>query len=324
MLIRLTKSNYSLQLGLLILLALSLWVRNFMVQEPIEIIEPQTFLYDSLFGWTKTNMLLAKILTLMCVLLQAFMLSEMVRVHSISKNSMSVALIYVVLLSVQNGWQVLQPFMISNFFVIGGIWYLFKIYNEKEPYEKVFNASILFALASLFSASLLPFGFIVFWIFLFYPINQWREWLIAILGFGFPFFIVFLWATLTENSDVFSEFSIQIMNFDSLEKITELSLSTQIFVSIVLVLSLVGIGFMQLRAKFSEISQRKKITAMMLGIFWMVSVGLFTSYTTTHLATLFIFSAFFIAEWLYRNERKWLSELVFYGFLIAAFGVQYL
>ena len=324
MLIRLTKSNYSLQLGLLILLALSLWVRNFMVQEPIEIIEPQTFLYDSLFGWTKTNMLLAKILTLMCVLLQAFMLSEMVRVHSISKNSMSVALIYVVLLSVQNGWQILQPFMISNFFVIGGIWYLFKIYNEKEPYEKVFNASILFALASLFSASLLPFGFIVFWIFLFYPINQWREWLIAILGFGFPFFIVFLWATLTENSDVFSEFSIQIMNFDSLEKITELSLSTQIFVSIVLVLSLVGIGFMQLRAKFSEISQRKKITAMMLGIFWIVSVGLFTSYTTTHLATLFIFSAFFIAEWLYRNERKWLSELVFYGFLIAAFGVQYL
>jgi hypothetical protein len=164
----------------------------------------------------------------------------------------------------------------------------------------------------------------VFLVFLFYPINKWREWLIAIFGFGFPFFAVYLWASLTENLNVFSEFSIPVMNFNGLEKIAEMSLTTQIFMLVVLLISLLGIGFMQLRAKFSEISQRKKITALMLGAFWIMFLGIFTSYNPTHLATLFIFSAFFIAEWFYRNEQQWLSELMFYGLLVIAFAVQYL
>jgi len=324
MLIRLTKSNHSLQLSLLILLAIALWTRNFVAHTPIEIIEPQTFLYESLFGWTKTNMVLAKILAFMCVLLQAFLLNVIAKIHSVSKNSMFVALIYVVLMSVQNDWQMMQPFLIANFFIIGGYWYLFKIYDQKEPYEYVFNAAILFALASLLSASLLPFGLIMFWVFLSYPINKWREWLIAILGFGFPFFVVYLWASLTENLNMFSEFLIPMMDFDSLKTIVEMSLPTQIFVWFVCLISLIGIGFMQLRAKYNEIAQRKKITALMLGVFWIVCVAMFTSYTSTHLAALFAFFAFFIAEWFYRNDRQWLSEVIFYGFLVAAFTAQYL
>jgi hypothetical protein len=321
MLIRLTKSNHSLQLGLLILLALTLWIPNFVVQAPIKFSEPQTFLYNSLFGWTTTNILLAKILALVCVILQALMLSEIVKIHSISKNSMFIALIYIVLMSVQSDWQIIQPFLISNFFVMGSFWYLFKIYDQKEPFEYVFNAAVLLSIASLFSASLLFFGLIIPLVFLFYPINKWREWLIAVLGFGFPFLVVYLWASLTENLNVFSQFSTSIMNFKSLKSIVETSFLTQIFMLFVLVISLVGIGFMQLRAKYSEISQRKKNTAIMLGVFWIIVLAMFTPYTSTHLATLFVFSAFFIAEWLYRAERQWLSEIVFCAFLLIAFLV---
>jgi hypothetical protein len=324
MLIRLTKSNHSLQLGLLILLMVALWVRNFTVHTPVEIIEPQTFLYDTLFGWTKTNMVLAKILAFAGVFLQAFLLSEIVKQHSVSKNSMFIALIYAVLMSVRSDWQVIHPFLISNFFVMGGYWYLFKIYDQKEPYDYVFNASVLLALASLFSASLLPFGLIILLVFLSYPINKWREWLIAIIGFGFPFFVVYLWASLTENLNVFSEFLIPITNFGVIEKFTEASLSIQIFISLVLLISLLGVGFMQLRAKYSEISQRKKITAIMLGVIWITIVAIFTPYNLAHLATLFVLVSFFIAEWFYRIERQWLSEVVFYGFLATAFAVQYL
>ena len=324
MLIRLTKSNHLLQLGLLILLALVFWTRNFVTLTPIETIEPQTFLYARLFSWTKDFIILAKILAFFCILLQAFMLSEIVKAHSVSKNSMFIALIYVVLMSVLCDWQTMQPFLISNFFVMGGLGYLFKIYDQKEPYEYVFNASLLFALAALFSASLLPFGLVIFLIFLTYPVNKWREWLIAILGFSFPFFVVYLWAALTENMNVFSEFSISTMDFDSLQKITDAPLPTKIFVSMILAFSLFGIGFMLLRAKYNEISQRKKITANMLSALWLIIIGVFTSYSSIHLATLFVFSAFFIAEWLYRNERQWVSEVIFYCFLIVAFGMRYL
>jgi len=324
MLIRLTKSNHSLQLSLLILLAIALWARNFVVHTPVELVESQTFLFDVLFGWTKTNMVLAKILAFVCVLLQAFLLSNIAKKHSVSKNSMFIALIYVVLMSAQSDWQTMQPFMITNFFIMGGYWYLFKIYDQKEPYEYVLNAAMLFAFASLFSASLLPFGLIITWIFLLYPVNKWREWIIAILGFGFPFLVVYLWAFFTENLDVFSEFTTPIMSFDNLEQITEMPLFTKIFLGFILAVSVVGIGFMQFRAKYNEIAQRKKSTAMILGVFWIISVAVFTSYTVTHLATFLLFSAFFIAEWFYRNERQWLSELMFYGFLIGAFSVQYL
>jgi hypothetical protein len=109
-----------------------------------------------------------------------------------------------------------------------------------------------------------------------------------------------------------------------LKTIVEMSLPTQIFVLFICLISLLGIGFMQLRAKYNEIAQRKKITALMLGVFWIICVAMLTSYTSTHLATASVFFAFFIAEWLYRNDRQWLSEVIFYGFLVAAFTAQYL
>ncbi|MDR1951400.1 MAG: hypothetical protein LBP96_04125 [Bacteroidales bacterium] len=332
MLIRLTKSNHSAQIGLLILLTLAFWIRNFVVYVPTEInfvegfaaLKPQTFLYSSLFEWTKTNIMLAKILAFVCIFLQAFWLNEIVKAHSLSKNPIFVGLIYVVLMSAQSDWQIMHPFLISNFFIIGALSYLFKIYDRKEPYEFVFNASGLLALASLISASLLPFGIGMFWIFLSYPINKWREWLITILGFGFPFFVLYLWASLTENLELFSDFSISITDFSGLRKVADATLPAQIFMITILVISLVGMGFTQLRARNNEVSQRKKITAMILGAFWIIMIALITLYTPVHLATLFVFSAFFIAEWFYRIERQWLSELLFYGFLAVAFGVQYL
>lgn len=325
MLIHSTKFNYLAQLALSILLALVLWLPNFWLDTPSKIVDSPTFLYSLLFDWTNTHTTLAKILAFVCVLLQAFMLGELVRTHALSKNPMFVGLIYIVLMSAQSDWQTLQPFLISNFFIIGGFSYLFKIYDRKEPYEYVFNASVLLALASLFSASLLPFGLIVFWIFLFYPINRWREWLIAILGLGFPFFALFLWASLTENSDVFSNFLIPIGSLENFEKILEILVPIQIFIVMVFLLSVAGIGFLNFRAKYNEISQRKKNMAIMLGLFWVVAVAIFKlNYVLPYLATAFVFSAFFIAEWFCRNERRWLPEVMFIVFLAVAFGVRFL
>ena len=324
MLIHIIKSNYSAQVILLLLLTFAFWAGNFMVYQPIELAEPQTFLYSALFGWTKSNILLAKILALVCLFLQAFWLHEIARTHAVSKNSIFVALIYVVLMSAQNSWQTLQPFLISNFFIIGGYWYLFKIYDRKDPYEFVFNASFLLALASLISSSLLLFGIVIICIFLSYPINKWREWVIALVGFTFPFFVFFLWAALSENLHVFSDFLMPITDFDNIKKTVDAPLPIKVYMATILLISLAGIGVMQLRARNNEISQRKKIVAIMLGAFWLVITVLLTSYTPIHLATLFVFSAFFIAEWFFRNAQQWLSELVFYGFLAIAFGVRYL
>jgi hypothetical protein len=275
-----------------------------------------------LFGWTENYSVLAKLLAFGCVVLQAFMLSQLAKAHSVSKNSIFIALIYIVLMSAQSSWQTLQPFLISNFFIIGGYWYLFKIYDRKEPYEFVFNASMLFALATLFSASLLPFGLVVFLVFLAYSINQWREWLIAVLGFAFPFFMVFLWASLTENLEVFSEFSIPLIKFEGLENFAETSLFSQLFVLTILMISSVGMGF-KLRSTHNEISQRKKNFAIILGALWIVAIALFTSYTPANLATLFVFSAFFITEWIYRSSRQWVSELVFGVVLVVAVWIRY-
>ncbi|MCL2414007.1 MAG: hypothetical protein FWC94_01985 [Bacteroidales bacterium] len=327
MLIRSTRFNYLAQLALSILLALALWTPNFWMNTSPKVVDSPTFLYSLLFGWTKTHTMLAKILAFVCVFLQAFMLGELVRTHALSKNPMLVGLIYIVLMSAQSDWQTLHPFLISNFFIIGGFSYLFKTYDRKEPYEYVFNASALLALASLFSASLLPFGLIIFWVFLFYPINRWREWLIAILGFAFPFSALFLWTSLTENLDVFSEFLTPITEFENFGKTFENAAWTiQIFILAVLLFSFVGVRFLNARGRYNEISQRKKVMAVMLGLFWVVIVAIFMSNHAlpAYLATLFVFSAFFIAEWFGQSQRKWLPELVFYVFVIAAFGVQYL
>ncbi len=227
-------------------------------------------------------------------------------------------------MSAQGSWQAIQPLLISNFFIIGAFSYLFRIYDRKEPYEFVFSASLLLALATLFSVSLLPFSGVIFLIFLLYSIHKWREWLIAVLGFAFPYFVLFLWASLGEIPNIFSGFSIPMMNFEYSEDMSEYSLPVHIFRGTVLVISLLGMVFVRIHAKENEISQRKKISAMMLAVFWIVVITLATFHSSVNLATAFIFFAFFIAEWFYRSERQWLSELLFYVFLAVSFGALYL
>ncbi len=323
MLIRLTKSNHSAQLIFLCLLTLLLWIRNFIMPVSVEIVEPQTFLYSALFDWTKTHVVLAKILAFVCVFLQALTLQEVVRTHSLSKNPIFVALVYIVLMSAQSDWQTMHPFLISNFFIIGAFFYLFKVYDRKESYEPVLYASMLFALASLFSASPLLLGVVALLIFVYYPINKWREWLIVFLGFGFPFIVVFLWASLSERMDVFSEFALSSVRFENIEKIIDVPLQVQIFRLFILIVSLLGMVFMRFHAKDNEISQRKKIGAMILGVCWIAIISLTSPLSNVSIASLLPFFAFFIAEWLYRNEHKWFPEVVFYLFLLVSFYALY-
>ena len=326
MLISITKSNYSAQLALAILLALGLWIPNFFSDTSPQIADSPTFLYSLLFDWVQNHIILAKLIAFVCVMLQAFMLTELLRTHSLSKNPMFVGLVYIVLMSAQSDWQIIQPFLISNFFVIGAFSYLFKIYDRKEPYEYVFNATLLLALASLLTASLLPFAVVVLLVFLSYSISRWREWFIAILGFAFPFFVLFLWASLTENMDVFSDFYVPLTALDTFWRMPAIAVSMQIFIPIVFLLTVAGLGFSRFQVKYNEISQRKKNTAIMLGLLWTfgVMMALSQSVFPLYLATVFIFSAFFIVEWLCQSRRKWLPELMLYVFILVAFGVQYL
>ena len=326
MLIRITKSNYSAQLTLAIMLALGLWIPNFFSDTSPQIADSPTFLYSLLFDWVQNHILLAKLIAFVCLILQALMLTELVRAHSLSKNPMFVGLVYIVLMSAQSDWQIIQPFLISNFFVIAAFSYLFKIYDRKEPYEYVFNATFFLALASLLTASLLPLATIVFWIFILYSVSGWREWLIAIIGFAFPFFVLFLWASLTENMDVFSEFRIPLTALDTFWRMPEIAVPMQVFVPIVFLLTVAGLGLSRFQIKYNEISQRKKNTAILLGLLWTFGVMMALSQNVfpLYLATVFVFSAFFIAEWFSQSRRKWLPELMLYVFILVAFGVQYL
>ncbi|MDR2907476.1 MAG: hypothetical protein LBU91_05765 [Bacteroidales bacterium] len=314
MLIHLTKSNQSAQLALLTVLTIVFWLPIFWKNKPIAIIGPQTFLYSTLFGWTATYVVLAKLLAFFCVVLQAYMLNEIIRRHALSKNPMFVGLVYVVLMSAQSEWLTMQPFLLSNFFILAGFSNLFKIHDRKEPYDSVFNASFWLALAALISPSLLPFGMIICWVFLFYPINKWREWVIAIIGFIFPFFVLFLWASLANRMDVFAEYALPVWDFSGFENLFNQSFSKRIFVVVVSGMGLLSAGFMRLRLKEKEISQRKKIIAMMLAAIWIIPVAIATSC---------LFFAFFIAEQLYRNERKWWVEIVFYGLLVVVFYARF-
>lgn len=323
MLIRLVKSNHSAQLILLIVLAIALWARNFVIDTPSGTAESHTFLYNVLFGWTSTYVKLAKIAAFLCILLQAFLLTEIVKKHSLSKNPIFVGLIYVVLMSANSEWQNMTPALISIFFIIGGYSYLFRICDQKEPYEYVFNASALFATAALFSANLLLLGITSFLFFLYYPINKWREWVIALLGFGFPFLIMFLWSMLDNQADVFAEFVIPEINFEGFKDFKETSLFVLIFKLFVLLFSLFCIVFLRLHAKENEISQRKKIGTMMIGVCWMSVLLLGQLYRNIDFTPLFVFFAFFIAEWFCRSELRWLPEIGFFVLLGLSFCALY-
>ncbi len=194
MFVKLFDTNNPLALILIFITGGIFWADSFI--HPV-LISEQTIImpfYYLIFSILNNNVYLFVIIAFLILFIEAIILNQIVIKNKIfARNSFLPALVYMLLLSSYSSLQTLTPVIIANLFLIIALQKIFDIYDDEEPYAKVFNIGFLASLASLFYFYSLFFLVVIWASFIIYRIYNWREWLISLIGIITPYLFIGVW-----------------------------------------------------------------------------------------------------------------------------------
>ncbi len=322
MLVQTAKSNNSVQLIMLFVAALLLWGKALLL--PVnECASSTSLVYNFLFGGIAGNPVVAALLGFVLLLSETIFLIHIFHINKLTKNAYFTGLIYFLLMSSNPVLLTLNPVQIAAFFLIASLYCIFKIYDSKEPYQYIFDAAFLLSIASFFyfPALLMMIGM---WIVMIaYTLNKWREWVISLIGIVMPYFLFVSLLYLTNNFELvyyihFEQLTSAKLYFSYTENIYFLG-----FMSFVTILSILSVLFVQKNIIDIEIYQRKKIVANTILMVVAFVVLFMSPYYMRGFSIVYIYAAYFIAEYLTRTKRKIIAEILFLIILLFIIAENY-
>jgi len=305
MLIGVFKSNQKIINGLVVLLAIVLWLPAFFSDPDL------TGLFSTSIKWLDILLLISLISG------QAIYLNFVVAEYRLVKgNSHLTSLFFILLNSCFLSFHEMNEIVIANTLVITAFHQFLRIYNSKNNYSIAFNAGFLIGLAGLIYFPALIY-FVLLWLVLIYTTTPvWRDFIISLIGVSVPIIYLVVYqfvfgnlALLNLSDYLFQTFVIEWKNF---------TLYNQIFLSLLLVVLL--FSFLSL---FTAIGKSVvKTSKMLVAVFLMFVLGLGTLFLNQYdfLATFLVVSipsAIIIANFFQNIERVWLAEILFSCLLIS-------
>ena len=320
MLISFFKSSYLLQYGLLVVLAVMLWIGAF-IHPVIQDYNVNIYLnpaFSLISSFSVSGNLMAGIIAFILNLFIAFALNySLIKNELAPTNSLIPALIYIVISAVSIRMMGPNPVLFSTLLLIIAFHNLLGIYSEEDAFNKVFNAGFFIGLASAFYFPAI-FFFIFIWItFVVFRLQNWREWIIAFLGLITPYMFIFAWFFLIDEfmfllfsyQEYFT--SISFFNFQG-----DSNWGTYLIFAIIIIMMVVAI--FRVIASLSEktILIRKKIWAIMW--FTLIALLIFlmsphTEYYSLGLLTISL-SAFIAIAFSYVKRLFWFE--IAFGILV--------
>src|SRR5690606_6331227 len=140
--------------------------------------------------------------------------------------------------------------ILTNLFILLALWRLLSIKSIKSVKHKIFDASLLIAVASLFYDWALAFMLLVFRVINSYDRKTLKNWLVPLVGVATVMVLGFTVLKVTDNLDYLSghfQFSTGILEATSLGEV----LSTKALVYMVLVLSITLVLYLRWRSQGS-------------------------------------------------------------------------
>jgi hypothetical protein len=202
MLISFFKSSYLIQYGLLVVLAVLLWLGAFLNPVVIDY-STNTYLnpaFELISSITVPGSILTILIAFLLNLFIAFALNfSLIRNDLTPANSLIPAMVYIVISSISIRIMGMNPVLFSSLLLIISFHNLLGIYSEEDAFDKVFNAGFFIGLASAFYFPAI-FFFLFIWItFLVFRLMNWREWVISFLGLITPYMFIFTWFFLRDE-----------------------------------------------------------------------------------------------------------------------------
>ena len=308
--IKFFKQSYLWQLIAIVLLVVALWIPAFLSHDTSE----------SLFG---SSYLAMTIFTFVVFGTSVFFFNSMMSVNQlVTRNSSIGAFIFVLCLScirIQNDF---YPFLLACPIIMMTIQTIYLIYLIEKPEAYLMNAGFFIALASMFY---FPSIILIIWVLfamIIMNIKGWKRYLIPILGFIFPYFILFVYFyfnhTLIENIKEYA------LIFSSLG-FERLGIKASEYIALVLVFVFMGLSLLMLKSGKADnsVATRKKI-GVTLWLFVFGFVMLFMQKPVMCNGLIFIVLAIFVSMALCYIKKSKIIDIVLIVLMLAIIANQYL
>lgn len=314
MILRILKSNRTVNLILFPLFGVLLWLRSFLVPNsyPFFSGENKNVLYIIISKITDGYNIIQVLISLLLVIFIAFLIQQVNDKYSfIRARTKLPAAIFVIIVGGFINMHTLHPVFFAAIFLVLAIHSFFAIFNNPTTFPSIFNSGFFLGIGTLFYFNLfivVP-AFLIGIIILCREI-QWREFVILILGFLVPFIFAFGFAFYT---DQFSELvNTYEQNFITPVNHFKTELALQIFLSLLVIFTAIGSIKLLQQYDSRKISTRKYYTVFLLIFIFTILSFVFIPAASVEMLVISVVPVTFLVSNLFISiESRFWGELLF-------------
>ncbi len=314
MILKIFKSQSPAVYFILFVLLILLWLDVFILKENnIIIYSNDSVLYKIAFSGLEKYRIIALIIPFFFILFQAYWLNSIIVNNDISgKGTMFPALIYIVLMSLNQDALSFNGLIFSGFFMIYALKISYNCYGKESINMDIFKMSIVFSIASLFYLPMLFYLLFVWIIMLFYNANSFRIFIISLVGFVLPYLYVFVVYFMLDATPLL--FQHLILRYNSLFIHTnDFGIYMQLYPLLLGSLIIVSITVFLRKINSRVIKIRKYIYIAL----WMFAVSIaialfFSDSFLISLSLVAVPATIFVSEFILSFKKKWIAGLIFF------------
>ncbi|MHA7829950.1 MAG: DUF6427 family protein [Flagellimonas sp.] len=267
-------------------------------------------------GEQRINQAIALELLLFTVLLfSVFAINQIVRAEKATESNSYAMLFFLLLIVTFSDELVLQYVIFANFFLLLAFWRILSVKSIRNVKHKIFDASLLITIASLFYDWALAFMFLVFFVIGVYDRRTFKNWLVPFLGMATIFFLTFTFLQLKGSLNFFEEhykFSLGLFTTKSFFQV--LNIKTLIYLILTIIVSV--LVFVRLR----NTSGGKLLLLRIVFLIFVLGTGiiLFTPADASPVIITFFPAAVFFTNYFEAITKRKLQEVVLIGCMVLA------
>ncbi len=316
--IKFLRSSFAGQYAVILIIAIGLYIPSFIDPVVPDITKTVSGpLYEQLSKILHEFPLIATVISLVLLLIQAFLFNTILAVNQlITRRSTFGAFVFVLVFSQSVFQTTIYPFVPASVFIMIALYVLYRIEDKTENQIDIFNTGLFVSIASLFY---LPAILLIVWIWISLLMSRsgsFRELMISIVGFFTPYIFLavfyFMSNSLIKNVLEYNE----VPSLFSFSAITVDWYSLVIWVIIIfLLLQSFSLIFSASGEKSSEIRKKKAIA----NVLFMFSIPSF-AFLNQHIIQngLILFPIAILLSYSLSNVKKVLiSELLLWCLIIA-------
>lgn len=318
------RHSYIAQLVVIIVMALALWIPVFVSSLNDTITpDPVTPLCNLITGIFGSSHIALPIFTFAVFITSVLFFNSMLSVNQlVTRNSSIGAFVYVLCICSVPVQQEYYQFLIASPFIMMAMQTIYLIYQVEKPEMYLMNAGIFLSIASMIY---FPSIILLLWVLLsmmVMDIRGGRYFLIPIVGFVFPYFLLFVWfyfsKTLVENIEAYG------LAFNELQ-LMRLELSTENIAILIVVFILSMLSILKIRSGNTDnsISTRKKVNVTIMLMAFSV-VMLFMQEPLMSNGLIFLVLAVFASMALCYVKKTKIVDIIIILIMVAVFANHYL